>query len=128
MSNIEKFELALQSDENLRRRFEEEKQKIAESGLFQSDGEAMEEISKRLGFPVSASEYEKQMAAVQELDDDELRKVSGGIEISGDDGYGHDNWCLGNWHCLMATRHTESNSEDTTCAKDYQCLSFWHWV
>ena len=141
---LKKFEEALSTDENLRKNYEAALKKIADEGTAKTDGEVMVKAANDLGFEISIEEMERLFAEMQELDEQELGEVAGGgcgypsnvniekdscpcdstIQMAGhsEDESGHDGFCAMTWHCLGAFLHTDTDSKNVTCWKDYLCV------
>ena len=125
---IKRFEEALSADESLRNKFEAAIKKITDEGTAQSDGEVMVKAAKELGFEISIDEMERFFAEMQEIDDNELENVAGGRKIKFDEGskrtdeYGRNLYCLGLWHCYTGFLHTDTESKEASCWKNYSCI------
>lgn len=124
------FDEVLQKDENLRKAFLEQCQKVAESGTCANDAEVLVKVADELGWILDLNELERERAIAEELDPEQLEKVAGGVEAvcfaisappTGEDEHGHDNWCMTLWHCLTVTMHTDSDDINHVCWSDYLC-------
>ena len=132
----------LLSDKNLAEKFREVLTgEVVNSSS--SDTEAVRTAAAAIGVDISVDEAEKLLASGQQLSEDDLASVTGGVLIpgrhphnnwdwkkddpteaaGGEDGYGHDNSCVAAWHCYAAMLHTDSNSSSTKCWSDYVCFS-----
>jgi hypothetical protein len=135
--NLAELKEALAADKDKAEKFE---QALAgdECKACGNDAEAFSAAARAAGLEIAPEEVERAMADVQELDEEELKKIGGGeatcatsffcgdLLIGGEDEKGHDNWCLTAWHCLAATLHTEAENHREACWSDYQCSVFWH--
>ncbi len=103
----------------------------------------MVKAAAALGYTITIEELERSVADLEQLDDDEL-DASGGThalipkikdEVKNKrcqcglayeakyskDENGHSGACNWSWHCAVTWKHTESNSKDVLCFKDYAC-------
>ena len=125
-TELNRLEEALRNDTELQKKLEETRKRIAESGEAKNDGEVMVKAAAELGFSITIEDLERAKAAAEELCDDELNNVAGGVEtflgnnVSVDD-KGHDNWCFTAWHCFATTLQTETTTHSEACWKDYVC-------
>ena len=127
---ITKFEEALNADKSLAEKYDAALIRIKDNKEAGSVGEAMMKAASELGFDISAEEFERELASVEEIMDDKLDGV-----VGGEDEYGHSDWCVVPWHCYTAFMHTESdgNSENRdefelreACWADYVCQYTYH--
>ena len=116
--NVRKFEKALREDEELRARFAAEFKRIAEEKIAGSDAEAYVKAAKALGVDLSLAEVEKATAETQELDPEEMEKVTGGRYDEG--------WCIDVFGCYLLNRHDTPDSEGHPCFADYDCITIYH--
>lgn len=136
---MKEFEEALQKDENLRKEFEAQCKKAAESGECANDLEVLVKAAGELGWTLEFSEIEQEKASGEELDLEELEKISGGDYVSEDcfsdwgclmayhtpdneDENGHTEWCVTGWHCNTITCHTDSVDKAVYCWSQYACF------
>lgn len=119
--DLKRFMDDLEASEELRKKLDETVRKIAEAGTVASDGELMIAAAAELGYSVSVADLERATAEAEaeDLDDDELGAVAGGLKP--EDEYGHDAWCLTAWHCFTATLHTDSKRKYVSCWSNYEC-------
>ena len=117
---LKEFDEALAKDEQLKKTFLETCQKIADAGEASSDGEVIMKAAEEMGYRLSLEEIEREAASNEELNDDDLEQVAGGINIAEDE-KGHDVWCITGWHCYAVTLHTDAE-QGTACWSNYYCL------
>ena len=83
-------------------------------------------------YGVSTEEVERSIAAVEEMDPEEMEQVAGGESDSkchmvfgwfdgAEDEYGHSVWCYTAWHCETLTLHTSTKSKLVKCFSNYSC-------
>ena len=100
-----------------------EKYKAALSGdecrACGNDAEAISLAARTVGFEISPEEVERGIAEIQELDEDELKKIGAGRR--GIDHDGHDSSCAIFWHCYIAALHTEGGTQFEKCLSNYKC-------
>jgi len=120
------MEADLAASEELRGKFDASMKRIAEAGEAKSDGEVFEKAAAELGYQVTAAELERLSAENEEISPDEMEQAAGG---GGEDGDGHDNWCLTAWHCHAITLHTtpKKGNEDVACFDNYLCRMISHY-
>ncbi len=106
--NIIKFEEVLKAKDK-REAYEAALKKIVEEKSAKSDGEAIQKAAKVLGFDLSREDLERSYAAKQDMDDDELDAVAGGV-------------CVYDHSCFTAWKH----DEDDACLYDYYCITVAH--
>ena len=136
MKELKRFENDLKASDELKGKLEEALKHIADEGKAQSDGEAMVQAAKELGYNISITALEQAKAAAQDLDAEALQQVSGGTsdmclkdyqciylyKHDSDDKDGHTALCLAVWHCFTAAIHTEGETKDEACWSDYRCV------
>ena len=138
---ILRMERDMNENPELLEKLKAEVRRIAEAGEAECDGEALLKAAAELGYTITLDEQDRAAAELEAVDDEELEKVAGGIEendktqewcaydykcvaawnSSHQDEKGHDNWCVTGWHCYVATLHSEAESEEVSCLKDYMC-------
>ena len=121
-----RMEADLSASEALREQLDTAMKRIAEAGEAQSDGEIFEKAAAELGYQITAAELERVSAANEEISPDEMELAAG---AGGEDGDGHDNWCLTAWHCHAITLHTtpSKGNEDVACFDNYLCRMMSHY-
>ena len=144
---MKRLEADMASDKELYEMFNKTVDRIAGEKTVQSDGELFAKAAQELGYNITAADFEKLDAEKEEVSADELKQVAGGNTDHGydhdydydsnecqgvydcnhtaqytKDEHGHDTWCLTAWHCLTATVHTQSESKDVACWKNYDCM------
>ena len=77
--NILTFEAALQGSKELQEKFASAKARIAESGEAASDAELLVKAAAEVGYTLTVEELERAIAQAQEVNEEELAKVAGGI-------------------------------------------------
>lgn len=124
--NMEEVKAALMADPEKLKTFEETLKALNPDGA-KSEAEAFSKAAAAAGCEISPEEVEREMASAMEMDDSELEAVSGGWQEHGTDPLGHDNICIGTWHCYYAFWHnSEHDGEYTTCWSDYICYQNYH--
>ena len=72
-----------------------------------------------LGYELSIGEFERVSAEAQDLSDEELESVAGGMFVK-------DRWCLDIYYCYTAFKHDDHEDEpgrkDRACWSDYDCM------
>ena len=129
-TEMQRFEKDLAADGELRKKLDEAAKKAVDSGECTCDGDVLIRAANSLGYEISLGEVERMQAGMEELDPEELEKVSGGSDsacfpmviATEEDEHGHDSMCLTAWHCLAATLHTETESKRVNCWSDYLCV------
>ena len=112
--NVLAFEAALKENEELREKFVAAQQRIAEENEDVGDGEILVRSAAEVGFTLTMEELERAMAQSQELDDDELERVSGGVGIFDRD------WCWVEYLCNAFYNNRNKNGSRTrVCLKGY---------
>jgi hypothetical protein len=116
--NARKFEKDLRENEELRKKYAAEMERIAEAKEAESEAEAVVMAAKALGYEVEISDIEKAIAASQELDAEELENVSGG-ECT--------DWCFADYACFAAFFHSSGPSDGKeACWSDFQCMMVYY--
>ena len=138
---VKRFEADINASRELRVRFRDECKRLAESGNYTNDAEISCAAAVALGYGLTQADFERQSAAMEQVDDEALKDVAGGNTPFDDmfsclkdyacfslyetdefeDEYGHNGWCLTAWHCESVTLHTESATKNTFCWKNYLC-------
>ncbi len=145
MEELKRFENDLKNNVELRKKLEEALKRIAEEGQVKSDGEAMVQAARELGYEITIAALEQSKAAAEELDPEELQQVAGGDDSqeehlkkleewcmvdygceydyrkASDDNDGHDWLCLAVWHCFTAAIHTEGGTKYEACWSNHKC-------
>ena len=121
IENVSKFEKDLQENEELRKRYDSELRRIAEAKEAQSDSEAIAKAAAALGYDITIADVEKIMAGNEELDQEELEAVSGGLSTRPEDE------CVADWACYAVLKHDldDDNSEEA-CFRQYKCMFVYH--
>ena len=106
--NLKKFQEALKADDDLKQKLGEELKRVLTEQSEESEGDALIKAAKSLGYDLSKSDFDKLKASTQELDPNELEKVSGG-------------WCWWDFSCYTVRCDSEAleilNPGD--CGKQY---------
>ena len=117
---MKRMEADLAASEELRNKYLEACERIAAAGGIGSDGEMMAKAAEELGYQVKLSELERAFADSQELSDEELEYVAGGI----------NEWCLIDYLCYGAFMHerqpyicTGDAQFSEPCWSDFACIS-----
>ena len=140
MEELKRLENDMKASEELRKNLDEAVRRIAAEGQAQNDGEAMVLAAKELGYDISIAALEQAKAAAEDLDAEDLEKVSAGhsdmcekdyfcvmnYHTDDEDNEGHDIWCLAAWHCMGAALHTEGGTKDEACWSSYKCVLAFH--
>ena len=113
--NIKAFEAALKEDKELRETYEAALKRIVEKKEASSDGEVMVKAAAEVGFTLTEAELERAMAQAQELSDEDLEQVSGGIQE------GEWVWCLDIFYCFAAVVHGDGDP-GAACWSNYHCI------
>ncbi len=138
MKTLKEFDQNMQKEE-FRKEFEKKAEVVHEENPDWSELEVISKAAKELGYDMPVELLEKETAEIQELNEEELKQVAGGvggIDFDGncrsnwfctedwmtEDEHGHDNLCYTAWHCAAVTLHTKSDSKDSYCWKNYQCF------
>ena len=110
--NLVAFEVALREDKNLQEKFEAAKKRIAENGEASGDADLLVKAASAVGFTFCIADLERNMAQSQELIDDELEIITGGI----------DTWCWRNYGCYLI--YKDQKDSDTTSFGQNQNIKF----
>ena len=124
-ATMNELETALRADESLAKQYQEALAQAKDAGAS-NDAEAIAFAAKAVGYDLPAEEIQKFIADQAELSEDDLEAAVGGIRIFDADVYestGDDIWCVAQWHCYTAYRHTETENEQVACWSDYRCLA-----
>ncbi len=78
MKDFKAFREDMEKDRELAEKIQKEFKAIGEAGDVTSDREAMIKAAKAFGYDLTVSDLEKFEAENRELDDEELKAVSGG--------------------------------------------------
>ena len=89
--NILAFEAALKEDKALREKFEAAGKRIAENKEAADHAELLVKAAAEVGFTLTAAEVDCVIAQAEELNDEDLEKVSGG----------EFNWCWWDYNCAI---------------------------
>lgn len=135
---MKRFEADMASDKELGKKLYEVVDRIAAENKVQSDGELFAKAAEELGYRITAADFERLDAEREEISPEDLAQAAGGgnspewcwrnygcsfgYEAFWQDEYNHTAVCLTAWHCFATTLHTETNSEDVACWKNYMCL------
>ena len=76
---LKRFQEDMRADRELYRKLEEIGRRMMIDGSKKSGNELMAKAAKELGYSVTAAELERAEAAAEELDDNQLEGVSGGV-------------------------------------------------
>ena len=132
---LKRLDADLASDKELKKKYYETIDRIANDSKPESDGELFAKAAAELGYSISAADFERLDAENEEVSADELETASGGKYRAGcqavasphtEDEYGHDGQCIAAFHCYIALMHTESSDERVSCWKDYRCVVINH--
>ena len=110
---MQRLEKDIRNSESLRRKWEETIKEIADKKIAKSDGEVLEMAAKKLGYNIRKEELEKKTADGEEIDEDDLKNVTGGGDF----------WCFTIRACYAVLLH-EDTKEPTACWSDYYCKKF----
>ena len=125
--NLKKFEKALKADKALSEKFQAEAQRLVSEKLAANDGEVFVKAAKAVGFEVTPAEVEKAVAERQELDEDEMNAVTGGVN---NDIAPAEEWedhtaqnCTLEYSCYQFFRHSHEHRYDDKehCSCDWVC-------
>lgn len=131
-----RFETDLTNDAELAKKFDQAAKDAIDSNECKCDGEVLSKAAKSLGYDISPADFERASAEIENLDPEELQQASGGAadwcltnymcavfyhQINEDE-KGHNTFCLAVWHCFTAMLHTETESNEVSCMKDYRCI------
>ena len=115
---MKRLEADMASDKELNEKFYKNVDSTAGEKTAQSDGELFAKAAAKLGYNITAADFEKLDAEREEVSADDLEQVAGG---GSEDDKGHDNWCVTLWHCFTVTAHTSTETKSVACWKDYGC-------
>ena len=121
MDELKRLENDTKKDGALLEKLNEAGRRLRDEGRYGSDGEIFVAAAKELGYDVTIAALEKARAEDEKLDMDALEAVSGG-DSPAEDEKGHDGWCVTAWHCFAATLHTDAESPNVSCWKDFLCM------
>ena len=119
--NIKAFEAALKENKELQEKFAAAQKRIAENKEASSDGELLVKAAAEIGFTLSMEELERAFAQDQELSDEELDNVVGGVN----NGSANDTWCVKDYACYFVYKH-DSTNKLAACFSDYNCFQFYN--
>ena len=77
--NIVAFEAALKESKELQEKFEAAKKRIVENNGATNKAELLAKAATEVGFALNVADLERAIAEAQELSEEELEQVSGGI-------------------------------------------------
>ena len=89
--NIKAFEAALKENKELQEKFAAAQKRIMENKEASSNGEVLVKAAAEIGYTLTMAELERAFAQIQELNDEELGQVAGGLDYS----------CLGVYCCFV---------------------------
>lgn len=119
--NMKEIEAILKADPEKLKAFEGALLGMKPDGTI-SEAEAFSNAAAAVGCEISVEDVERDMASRMEMDDSELESVGGGWDEHGTDPEGHDNNCVGPWHCYYTFWHSSGHDgEYTRCWSDYIC-------
>ena len=119
--NILAFETALKESKELQAKFAAAQKRIVENKEASSDGEVLVKAAAEIGFTLSMAELERCFAQSEELSDEDLDKVAGGV----DNGSANDTWCVKDYACYFVYKH-DSTNKLAACFSDYNCFQFYN--
>ena len=121
----------LKDNPELEKKFIEAMKEATGSGTYKNDTEVIIQVAKSFGYEISMAEMERSIAAIEEVDPEEMEQVSGGDSdcdalwtTVGEDEYGHNYWCVTMWHCEMITMHTSTDRDNVYCFHNYLCNNY----
>ena len=132
---LKRLDADLASDKELKKKFYETIDRIANDSKPESDGELFAKAAAELGYSISAADFERLDAENEEVSAEELENAAGGAfnptchslaMPQTEDEYEHDGKCIAAFHCYTALMHTESSYELIACWKDYRCVVINH--
>ena len=132
---MKRLEADMASDKELNEKFYKTVDSTAGEKTAQSDGELFAKAAAKLGYNITAADFEKLDAEREEVSPDELEQVAGGFNegcildygcvyaFNQDehDEEGHNGGCLTAWYCYTVTLHTETKSKKVNCWSNYMC-------
>ena len=110
--NIKALEAALQESKELQENFETAAKRIMENKEASCDGELLVKAAAEVGYTLNVAELERAFAQIQELSDEELGQISGGLDYS----------CLGVYCCFVVLIHENSGIDGYACYSNYGCI------
>ena len=93
--NILAFEAALKESEELQEKLLAAQKRIVENKEASSESEVLVKAAAEVGYTLTIAEVERAIAQNQELSEEELENVSGGLFLLGDD------WCWTDYRCIF---------------------------
>ena len=78
--NIVAFEAALKESKELQEKFEAAKKRIVENNGATNKAELLAKAATEVGFALNVADLERAIAEAQELSEEELEQVSGGMD------------------------------------------------
>ena len=139
---MKRLEADMASDKELGKKFYETVDRIATENDQQSDGELFAKAAAELGYSITAADFERLYAEEEEISPEELEQAAGGgSKDDADlcwkdylcslmwnradmDEKGHNGTCITAWHCFTVTLHTDADSHDVNCWKDFKTMKF----
>ena len=86
--------------------------------------QAISITASEYGYETSPEELEKIFVVNQDLDENELEKIGGGVEFSNQEGTGNGD-CTAEYCCEVVLLHPETLRTDVDCFYDYLCSNLW---
>ena len=117
--NILAFEAALKENKERQEKFEAAAKRIVENKEASSDGEMLVKAAAEIGFTLTLEELERAFAQMQELNEEELGNVAGGVSNT-------DSLCWKDYSCSFVYHH-DSTDKDDFCAYNYFCIFAFKW-
>ena len=118
---IRKLEEVLRSDPERAAKLDGEFRRLRQSGETSEPEAYLQAVKNVFGMDIRLSDLEKRRAEAEELDADELERVSGGGSENA--ALGSDNWCWADYQCVAVFKHdTDRHDTDDACAYDYNCI------
>ena len=116
-----KINQASEGDPEFRQKLQEEMKRIADTEEAASDREIfIKAIKNVLGMDITMADLAKAQAEVEELDPEELDKVTGGSDD------GKDDWCVYSYYCFTAWKHKKQDPHnidtEVACWQEYCCI------
>jgi hypothetical protein len=99
--NILAFEAALKENRELLEKFEAAKKRIVENKEATNDAEILVKAAAEVDFSLTVAEVERSIAEMQELNEEDLEKIAGGVDSSfpGDVSYNIKDGCSSVYFC-----------------------------
>lgn len=99
--NLEAFEAALKESRELQEKFAVAQKRIFENNEVNGNAEAVVKAASEIGFTLTVAEVERSIAEMQELNEEDLEKIAGGVESSfpGDVSYNFKDGCSSVYFC-----------------------------